>query len=87
MKKSGYCATTLLRRPDQIHKTVHVNAQTYLVSAGRARTAEIHPKSTVLKMALNRYSRESGMKKSVFTSVTDVETWLDSGGVPVDKNS
>jgi hypothetical protein len=52
---------TRAKTPPEETSDLHVKAQEYLVKAGLARTAEIHPESTVLKMAVNRYSRESGM--------------------------
>lgn len=56
---------------------LHIKAQAYLVQAGLARTAEIHPESTVTRMALNRYAQTSGMTKGVFSSFAEAEAWLD----------
>ncbi len=59
---------------------LHKQAQKILVEHGLDRTAEILPESAVQKMTLERYAKESGMKKRVFTNKIDAEVWLNEKG-------
>ncbi len=68
---------TQARTPSEETSELHIKAQAYLINAGLARTAEIHPESTVTRMALNRYAQTSGMSKGVFSTLEEAEAWLE----------
>ena len=56
---------------------MHMKAQKILVDAGLCKTAELLPTAAISQMALDRYSRESGMNKGSFSSREEAEKWLD----------
>ena len=43
-----------------------------------AKTADIVPKSQILKLQIKRVAGTSGIQKKLFTSKEDAEAWLDS---------
>ncbi|MEM9340623.1 MAG: hypothetical protein AAGA66_17950 [Bacteroidota bacterium] len=56
---------------------VHVEAQRLLMAYGLTKTAEVVGKDAIVKMALKKYSLESGMQREVFSSHSDAKYWLD----------
>lgn len=68
--------TDMVIPPPEVGK-VHEKAQVALVNAGLSRTAEVLPEEAVLKMAVDRYAKESQMTKAVFKSREEAEAWLD----------
>ncbi len=69
---------TQMKPPSPEVGEIHMKAQKVLVDAGLSHTAEILPASAVAKMAVDRYSDESGMKKGSFSSTPEAEVWLDN---------
>ncbi len=57
---------------------LHEKAQKCLVEAGLGKTAEIIPaENYILRMALEKWSSESGMKKRCFANKARAEEWLN----------
>lgn len=56
---------------------VHEEAQKILLSHGLAHTAEVQNDRALLRMAVDRYSSNSGMAKQVFDSHEKAKAWLD----------
>jgi hypothetical protein len=78
MLRSGFCIISDLREmktPPQEVGILHEKAQKVLVLAGLDRTAEVLS-DAILKMALNKYSINSQMKKQAFSTVEEAEKWL-----------
>ena len=57
---------------------VHEQAQKILMSYGLSNTAEVQEDRALLRMAVAKYSDNSGMKKRVFFTHEEAEEWLDS---------
>jgi hypothetical protein len=56
---------------------LHRRTQAMPVEAGLGRTAELVPVGVIEKAALERYAKESGMKKGSFEDRAAAEAWLD----------
>jgi len=56
---------------------IHGKAQGILVGAGLSKTAEILPADAIAQIAVDRYSKKSGMKKASFSTFEEAEKWLD----------
>jgi hypothetical protein len=56
---------------------LHMKQQKMLIERGLSRTAEVMDHA-VLKIAVQRYARESKMDVQGFGSVSEAEVWLDS---------
>jgi hypothetical protein len=56
---------------------LHMKMQKMLIEKGLSKTAEVMDHA-VLKIALQRYARESKMDVQAFGSVGEAEVWLDS---------
>ena len=67
-----------MKAPSNEIGALHVQAQSALIKAGLAKTAEIHPESIIAGLSVDRFSDESGMKKGLFKSREEAEQWLDS---------
>ena len=68
---------TQMKPPPKNVGEIHMKAQKVLVDAGLDKTAELLPAHAIAQMAVDRYSRESGMKKGSFSSREEAEKWLD----------
>lgn len=68
---------TQMKPPPQEVGGIHMKAQKALVDAGLSKTAELLPADAIAQMAVDRYSRESGMEKGSFSSREEAEKWLD----------
>jgi hypothetical protein len=80
--KNGFTIVTDVSnmKPPAIEvNAIHEQAQKLLMRAGLARTAEVVPKTArIQKMAVDQYSKHSGMQKETFYSVDEAEEWLNS---------
>ena len=81
--KSGYTILTDLRSfktaPEEIGE-LHKQAQGILVKAGLGRTAEVLSSAMKIEeIALDKYSKSSGMKRMTFHDVMQANSWLDAG--------
>ncbi len=56
---------------------VHEEAQRILMKYGLVQTAEVQNDSAITRMALKKYSDNSGMSKRVFFSHEEAKAWLD----------
>lgn len=56
---------------------VHEDAQKMLMQFGLSQTAEVHGRDAIARMALNKYSTNSGMDKQVFSTHDEAKAWLD----------
>lgn len=52
--------------------------QELMVSSGLMASAEVLPEHKVTQMQAKRISKQSGMRRELFTSVEEAEKWLDS---------
>ncbi|MCV9386538.1 hypothetical protein [Reichenbachiella ulvae] len=68
--------TTMTAPPAKVG-VVHEEAQKMLMKYGLAQTAEVHNDSALTRLAVNRYSENSGMTKQVFSSHEEAKKWLD----------
>ena len=59
---------------------LHEKSQKIWIEAGISRTGEVMPESNVVRMALDRYAKTSGMAKQGFKTMKEAEVWLDSPG-------
>lgn len=56
---------------------LHMEAQKILMSGGLNKVAELVGHDVITKMAIDRFSRESGMFKGTFDSWREADDWLD----------
>jgi len=68
---------TQMKPPPKKVGEMHMKAQGIFLGAGLVKTAELLPANVIAKMAVDRYSRESGMQKGSFSSREEAEKWLD----------
>ena len=61
--------------PDVVQ--VHTEAQKVLMSGGLNKVAELVGSDIIAKMAVDRFSKESGMHKGTFDNWREAEDWLD----------
>ncbi|MEO1253933.1 MAG: hypothetical protein AAFY41_03470 [Bacteroidota bacterium] len=69
---------TTMKPPGQEIGGVHEEAQRILLKYGLSNTAEVQTDRALLRLALERYSDNSGMRKRVFFSHEEAEEWLDA---------
>ena len=68
---------TQLKTPPQAISDLHTEAQKVVITSGLKRTAEVVSQDVIAKMALDRYSKRSGMQKGTFGNKDEAEAWLD----------
>ena len=56
---------------------MHTEAQKVVMAAGLRKTAELVGQDVITKMAVDRFSKESGMSKGTFDKKEEAEAWLD----------
>ncbi len=64
---------TQMETPPPSVGEVHAKAQATLVNAGLCRTAEVLPEEAVLKLAVDKYAKESQMTKAAFKNQSEAE--------------
>lgn len=69
---------TAFKTPSPEVSVLHEKSQKIWVEKGLSKTAEILPESATTKIALDRYSKSTGMKKKAFSQEKEAEAWLDS---------
>jgi len=67
---------TRFKAPSADVVTLHTEAQKVLMSGGLNKVAEIVGSDIIAKMAVDRFSRESGMQKGTFDNWREAEDWL-----------
>jgi hypothetical protein len=67
-----------MKAPTREVGVVHEEAHVILMKYGLAHTAEVQSGNAITKMALRKYSDNSGMDKQVFLSHEEAAKWLDS---------
>lgn len=68
---------TQMKTPPADVATLHTKVQQMAIFKGLKKTAEVVNGNMITKMAINRYSRQSGMNKKIFHDRKKAETWLD----------
>ena len=68
---------TKMKAPPQDVVTLHTEAQKVVLAAGLSKTSELVGSDVFAKMAVDRFSRESGMYKGTFDNWREAEDWLD----------
>ena len=68
---------TTMKPPGEEIGGVHEEAQRIVQRHGLGSTAEVQADRALLRMALERYSDNSGMDKQVFLSNEEAENWLN----------
>jgi hypothetical protein len=68
---------TRFKAPPPHVVTLHTEAQKVLISGGLNKVAEIVGSDIIAKMAVDRFSKESGMHKGTFDNWREAEDWLD----------
>ena len=68
---------TQMKTPPQDIVNLHLEAQKQLIADGLKKTAELVGHDIIAKMALDRFSKESGMTKGSFDDKKEAEAWLD----------
>jgi hypothetical protein len=66
-----------MKTPPEDVAQLHMSTQKLCVEKGIARTAEIFDQA-MIRLVMDRYSRESKMNIQAFSSVIEAEVWLDS---------
>jgi len=69
--------TTRMKAPPPEVVSLHTEAQKVVVAAGLKKTAEVVGQDVFAKMAVDHFSRESGMYKRTFDNKPEAEAWLD----------
>lgn len=69
--------TTRMKAPPQDVAQVHTEAQKVLMANGLSEVAELVGSDVIAKMAIDRFSRESGMHKGTFDNWREADDWLD----------
>ena len=79
MKKGFTLLTdvTKIKTPPEEVEELHVQSQQIWIESGLSKTAEILPASSVAKLALDRWSKTTGMVKEWFDNKDAAEAWLD----------
>ena len=68
---------TEIKTPPKEMEELHVKSQQIWIESGLSKTAEILPASTIAKLALDRWSKTTGMEKEWFDNKDAAEAWLD----------
>ena len=68
---------TRMKAPPPDVVQLHTEAQKVLMSGGLKKVAEIVGSDIFAKMAVDRFSRESGMYKGTFDNFREAEDWHD----------
>ena len=68
---------TEMKTPPKDVAELHIKSQEIWIASGLSKTAEILPETTIEKLAVDRYSKITGMKKEWFTNKNEAEVWLD----------
>ena len=68
---------TKIKTPPKEVAELHVKSQEIWIASGLSKTAEILPDTMVAKLALDRWSKTSGMEKECFDDKNEAEAWLD----------
>jgi hypothetical protein len=66
------------KTPSPEVSALHEKSQKIWIEKGLSKTAEILPETATTQIALNRYSKATGMKKKAFSQEKEAEAWLDS---------
>lgn len=69
--------TRRMKTPPQDVVQLHAQAQKALIAAGLSKTAELVGSDAIARLAVDRFSRESGMYKGTFDSWEEANAWLD----------
>ena len=80
--KKGFTAlnnTTTVNVISQEWAGVLTKARQMLIEAGISKSAEVLAESAILKMQVQRVSRQAGFTTKIFSDVKDAEAWLDEG--------
>lgn len=80
--KKGFTAlnnTTDVQVMSQEWSGVITRARQMLIEAGISKTAEVLAESAILKMQVQRVSRQAGFITKFFSNVKEAEAWLDEG--------
>ena len=68
---------TRMKAPPPDVVQLHTEAQKVLISGGLNKVAEIVGSDIIAKMAVDRFSKDSGMHKGTFDNWREAEDWLD----------
>ena len=68
---------TKIKTPPEEVEELHLKSQQIWIESGLSKTAEILPSSTIAKLALDRWSKTTGMEKEWFDNKDAAEAWLD----------
>lgn len=68
---------TKMKAPPADVVQVHTEAQKLLMSGGLNKVAELVGRDVITKMAIDRFSKESGMYKGTFDNWREADEWLD----------
>ena len=68
---------TKFKAPPQEVVVLHTEAQKVLMKGGLSKVAELVGRDAITKMAVDRFSRESGMYKGTFDNWREADEWLD----------
>lgn len=68
---------TRMKVPPPDVAQLHTEAQRIVVSAGSTKTAELVGHDVITRMAIDRFSQDSGMRKRAFESWGEANDWLD----------
>ncbi len=68
---------TRMKAPPQDVVQLHTEAQKVLMAGGLSKVAELVGGDVIAKMAIDRFSRESGMYKGTFDNWREADDWLD----------
>ena len=68
---------TRMKAPPQDVVQLHTEAQKVLMAGGLSKVAELVGSDVIAKMAIDRFSRESGMYKGTFDNWREADDWLD----------
>lgn len=66
-----------MKTPRQEVGEVHIEAQKLLMKYGLIKTAEVHGPNALARMAINKYSDNTGMYKQIFSTNEGAKQWLD----------
>jgi hypothetical protein len=68
---------TRMKAPAADVVQLHTEAQKVLISGGLNKVAELVGRDAITKMAIDRFSKESGMYKGTFDNWREADDWLD----------
>lgn len=69
---------TQFKTPTPEVSALHEKSQKIWIEKGLSKTAEVLSEKASTQIALNRYSKSTGMKKKAFLQEQEAEAWLDS---------